>query len=152
MANITRAISTHSKLCRTAFPLRSKSAAVAGVIRRNETMKFKWRSLISLKAPVIIAFILLWNSGILLAMYLGGGGLRGGLTPIGMEVTGYVCLVACLFSLSVARSTTVQSLVIAPSRAANFNSKEFYFLALLSGFLAISRFTFPVAEIGANAL
>ncbi len=111
-------------------------------------MKFKWRSLISLKAPVIIAFILLWNSGILLAMYLGGGGL----TPIGMEVTGYVCLVACLFSLSVARSTTVQSLVIAPSRAANFNSKEFYFLALLSGFLAISRFTFPVAEIGANAL
>ncbi len=31
MANITKAISTHSKLCRTAFPLRSKSAAVAGV-------------------------------------------------------------------------------------------------------------------------
>ncbi len=35
LANITRAISTHSKLCRTAFPLHSKSAAVAGVMRQR---------------------------------------------------------------------------------------------------------------------
>ncbi len=33
--HLTSAISTHSKLCRTAFPLRSKSAAVAGVRQRS---------------------------------------------------------------------------------------------------------------------
>jgi len=115
-------------------------------------MKLNWRSLISLKVPVIVTFILLWNAGFLLAMYLGGGGLHGGLTPIGMKITGYVCLIACLFTLLVATIKPVQTLVVAPSRADNFSSKEFYFLAILSGVLAISRFIFPVAEISANAL
>lgn len=107
-------------------------------------MKLNWKSLISLKAPVIVAFVFLWNAGFLIAMYLGGGGLSGGLTPIGMEITGYVCLLACLFSLSVATIKRVQSALIAPSRADNFNAKEFYFIAFITGVLAISRFTFPV--------
>ena len=72
-------------------------------------MKIEWRSLASLKVSVIVAFVLIWNAGFLLAMYLGGGGLRGGLSPIGMKVTGVVCLAACLFSLSVAASKTVQA-------------------------------------------
>mgnify|MGYP003388897298 CR=1 FL=1 len=62
-------------------------------------MKLDWKSLISLKIPVLIGFVVLWSAGFLLAIYLGGGGLRGGLTPIGMKV---------------------------------------------------SRFTFPIAEVGAN--
>jgi len=115
-------------------------------------MKLNWKSLLSLKAPVIIAFVLLWNAGFFLAMYLGGGGLRGGLTPIGMEITGYICLVACLFSLSVATIRRVQSILIAPSRAENFNTKEFYFIAFITGVLAISRFAFLVAEVGDKAL
>ncbi len=36
--HVTKAISTHSKLCRTAFPLRSKSAAVAGVMYQVNIM------------------------------------------------------------------------------------------------------------------
>ena len=114
-------------------------------------MKLEWRSLVSLKAPVIVAFVLIWNAGFLLAMYLGGGGLKGGLSPIGMKVTGVDCLAACLFSLSVAASKPVQAALIAPSRAANFNSKEFYFLAFVSGALAVSRFAFPVIGGGGNA-
>ena len=114
-------------------------------------MKLEWRSFVSLKAPVIVAFVLIWNAGLLLAMHLGGGGLKGGLTPIGMKITGVVCLAACLFSLSVAASKSVQAALIAPSRAANFNSKEFYFLAFVLGALAASRFAFPVIEGGGNA-
>jgi len=113
-------------------------------------MKLEWRSLVSLKAPVIIAFVLIWNAGFSLAMHLGGGGLRGGLSPIGMKVTGFVCLAACLFSLSIAVSKPLQAALIAPSRAGNFNSKEFYFLAFVSGALAVSRFVFPVIGGGGN--
>ena len=114
-------------------------------------MKLEWRSLVSLKAPVIILFVVFWNAGFMLAMYLGGGGLLGGLTPIGMKVTGFVCLSACIFSLAVATIKPLQLALIAPSRAKCFNPKEFYFLAFVSGFFAISRLVFPVVEPGVNA-
>ena len=112
-------------------------------------MKLEWRSYISLKASVLIVFVALWNAGILYAMFLGGGGPRGGLTPVGMKVTGFVCVAASIFALSVAMSKSLQSSLVAPTREKNFNSREFYFLAFVTGVLAISRFVFPV---GANAL
>ena len=115
-------------------------------------MKLEWRSFISLKAPVLIAFVALWNAGILYAMFLGGGGPRGGLTPVGMKVTGFVCVAASIFALSVAMSKSVQASFIAPARAQNFHSREFYFLAFVTGVLAISRFVFPEFDAGANAL
>ena len=111
-------------------------------------MRLDWKSLLSLKTSVIIAFVVIWNAGFLLAMYLGGGGLNGALTDTGMRVSGYVCLAACLFSLSVALSKPLQSILIEPNRAENFNTKEFYFLAFISGALAISRFTFPAMPVG----
>jgi hypothetical protein len=114
-------------------------------------MKLEWRSLVSLKAPVIVAFVLIWNAGFLFAMHLGGGGLKGGLSPIGLKISGFVCFAACLFSLSVAASKPVQEVLIAPSRADNFNSKEFYFLAFVLGALAVSRFLFLAIEGGSNA-
>ncbi|BFM49019.1 hypothetical protein [Marinomonas sp. THO17] len=115
-------------------------------------MKLELRSLVSLKVSVIVAFVLIWNAGLLFAMYLGGGGLSGGLSPIGMKVTGAVCLAVCLFSLSVAALKPVQAALVAPSRAGNFNSKEFYFLAFVSGALAVSRFVFPAIGNGGNAI
>jgi hypothetical protein len=115
-------------------------------------MKLEWKSLVSLKTSVIVAFVLLWNAGFFMAMHLGGGGLRGGLTPIGMEITGYACLAVTVFGLSVATLKPVQLSLIEPSRSGNFNPKEFYFLAFVSGVLAISRFTFPVIEAGTSAL
>ncbi|MCV2403797.1 hypothetical protein OFY17_13065 [Marinomonas sp. C2222] len=114
-------------------------------------MKLEWRSLVSLKTPVIVAFVLMWNTGFLFAMHLGGGGLKGGLSPIGMKITGFVCLAACFFSISVAASKSVQEVLIAPSRADNFHSKEFYFLAFVSGALAVSRFVFLAIEDSSNA-
>jgi hypothetical protein len=106
-------------------------------------MKLDLRSLGSLKAPVIIAAIFIWNAGLLFAMHLSGGELTSKLSPTGMKLAGGVCLAACLFSLSIANSKLVQTALIAPSRANNFNSKEFYFVAFLSGVIAVSCFVSP---------
>ena len=116
-----------------------------------QSLQMNWRSFLSLKAYALVAFVVIWNLGFLYAMHLGGGGLAGGLTPIGMKVTGYVCLAACIFALSVAMSKSLQSVLVAPSRAHNFNPKEFYFMAFITGILAISRFLFPLSEVAANA-
>jgi len=85
-------------------------------------------------------------------MKLGGGGLTGALTSTGMKVTGLVCTAACLFALAVASSKSLQSLVVAPSRTSNFSPKEFYFLALITGVLAVTRFIFPLLMANQNAL
>lgn len=114
-------------------------------------MKLNWKSLISLKTTVIVTFILTWNAGFFLAMYLGGGGLGGGVTPIGMQITGYVCLAAFLFSISVAVLKPVQTALIEPTRAVDFSSREFYFFAFVTGVLAVSRF-FLIIDLGSNAL
>ena len=114
-------------------------------------MSLNWRSILSLKAWVLVTFLVLWNLGFFVSMQAGGGGLTGGLAPAGMKISGYVCLAACAFSLSVATSKSIQSFLIAPSRAANFSTREFYFIAFITGFLAISRFVFPALEVSANA-
>ena len=106
-------------------------------------MSMNWRSIVSLKVQVLIGFVLLWNLGLFYAASLGGGFPEGALTPAGMRATGYVCLLALSFCLAVARLKPIQSLVVAPSRANNFNSKEFYLMALTLGFLTLSRFLFP---------
>ncbi len=108
--------------------------------------KLNWRSFLSLKVPAIIAFVVLWNAGLLYAMYMGGGGFAGGLTPIGMKITGYVCAAASLFSFSIAAIKPFQNMLIAKTRVHNFSVKEFYFLAFVTGLLAVSRFVFPILE------
>ena len=102
-----------------------------------------WKPYVSLKTPVILAFVVLWNAGFLLAMHLGGGGVEGALSPVGTKVSGVVCLAAAIFGLTVARSESVQAVLIAPTRAKNFRSKEFYFLAIVAGFIGIGSFVFP---------
>ncbi len=106
--------------------------------------KLNWKSFLSLKVPVIVAFVVLWNAGFLYAMYMGGGGLAGGLTPIGMKITGYVCAAASLFSFSIAAIKPFRNMLLAKTRVHNFSVKEFYFLAFVAGLLAISRFVFPI--------
>jgi hypothetical protein len=85
-------------------------------------------------------------------MYLGGGGPIGALTPIGMKVTGIVCAAASAFCLVAAMSKGAQEILVAPSRAMNFSPKEFYFVALVAGLLAASRFFYPGLEVAPNAL
>ncbi len=105
-------------------------------------IKSNWNSFFSLKVPVIIAFRTIWNLGFLYAMYMGGGGFEGGLTPIGMKITGYTCAAASLFCFSVATIKPFQNLVVSKTRVHNFSVKEFFFLTFVSGFLAVSRFVF----------
>ena len=109
-------------------------------------MKLQWRSVTSLKASVLVTFVLLWNAGFLISIYIGGGSWSGGQTSLGMKISGLVCLAACLFTFAVARSKSVQEKLIAPSRSEYFNTREFYFLAVVSGVLAISRFILPAGQ------
>jgi hypothetical protein len=106
-------------------------------------MKLNWKSFFSLKIPVIISFVVIWNAGFIYAAQLGEGIFSGGFTPLGMKITGMVCVAASIFSFCVAFIKPFQSMVVAESRLQNFSVKEFYFLALIAGVLAISRFTFP---------
>ncbi|MEM8859445.1 MAG: hypothetical protein AAGD96_14045 [Chloroflexota bacterium] len=97
----------------------------------------RFKSLLSLKAYVIVAFIAFWNAGFLLGRYLGGGGIQASFEPVAMKTTGITCALAGLFFLSVAASTKVQSILVAPSRSNNFRSREFYILAFLTCGMAI---------------
>ena len=106
-------------------------------------MKLNWKSFLSLKIPVIITFVVIWNAGFIYAAQLGEGAFSGGFTPLGMKITGMVCVAASIFSFSVAFIKPFQNMVISEARIQNFSVKEFYFLALVAGVLAISRFTFP---------
>ena len=96
----------------------------------------EWRSLASLKASVIVTFIVLWNAGCLVGVYLndGFGQLTNRESAIAMAVT---CSAACVFALSVALSAAVQDALLAESRRHNFRRGDFLFVAFLTGMLAI---------------
>ena len=96
----------------------------------------EWRSLASLKASAIVAFIVLWNAGCLVGVHLNGGfgQLTNRASAIAMAVT---CAGACLFALAVALSTGVQDLLLAESRRHNFRRSDFLLVALIAGVLAI---------------
>jgi len=96
----------------------------------------EWRSLASLKASVIVTFIVLWNAGCLVGVHLNGGfgRLTNRASAIAIAVT---CAVACAFALAVALSTEVQDVLLADSRRHNFRQSDFLFVAFLSGMLAV---------------
>jgi len=96
----------------------------------------EWRSLASLKASVIVIFIVLWNVGCLIGVQLNGGfgQLTNRASAIAMAVT---CIAACAFALAVALSTEVQDVLLADSRRHNFRRSDFLFVAFLTGILAV---------------
>lgn len=102
----------------------------------------EWRSLASLKASVIVCFVVLWNAGCLISVYLnnGFGQLTNWESLIAMALT---CFAASAFALAVALSTGVQDVVLAESRRQNFRRSDFLFIGLVTGLLAM----FSVAEI-----
>lgn len=111
-------------------------------------MGLHWKSLLSLKTPVIVGFVAIWSAGFVFALQLGGGGLAGGLSPVGMRATGVLCALAFTFSVTVAAYRSVQAWVIEPARAADFSPKEFYCLALIAGVLAVLQFSVPIVWEG----
>ena len=103
-------------------------------------MNLDQKSILSLKYPVLIGFVVLWNLGFLVAYLLGRDEVEGVFSSISSTTIGIVCTIASLFCLSVARSKSIQSIVVSEKRAENFKPDEFYFVALISGVLGVSNF------------
>lgn len=102
------------------------------------------QSLASLKASAIVALIVLWNAGCLVGVYLNGG--FGQLTNRGSAFAmAGTCAAACAFALGVALSARLQDALLAESRRHNFRQSDFFFVALITGVLAV------FALIAANA-
>lgn len=102
-----------------------------------------------MKIPVIIAFILVWNIGCLVAIYLNGG--AGSLTdPMTELAMGIACLAASIFTAAVGSSEALQNRVIAPTRRHNYRSGVFLFVAFLCGALSVIALTFSAAGFASN--
>lgn len=106
-------------------------------------MKFRHKSILSLKASVLIAFVAIWNAGFLYALYVADWNPDNIFKKESMTIQGLTCLFACIFSLAVAMFKPLQDFVVADSRQSNFRVLEFYFFALITAVLAISRFVVP---------
>ena len=102
-----------------------------------------FKSFVSLKTGYLVGFILFWNAGFFLAMQMGGGGLEGGLSDVGMLITGVICFASSIFAFAVASLPQLQIKLIDPERKADFTKREFYILALILWLIGITRFTFP---------
>ena len=93
----------------------------------------------SLQQSVLIGFVVFWNVGFLIALYLGGGGIQGMFSPLSIKVQGIVCVIASLFCLSIAVLKPVQKLVVLEDKIESFTPVGFYFVAFITAMLAISR-------------
>lgn len=100
----------------------------------------RFKSVLSLKAYILIFFAIAWNAGFLTGRYLGGGGVKGSFEPIALETHGVVGGAACLFFLCAANPRIAQKYFIAPSRSQNYRPREFYLLAFVTGGLTVSYF------------
>lgn len=95
----------------------------------------EWRSLVSLKASAIVAFVVLWNAGCLVGIHLSGGFGR----PINREAAiamAVTCAAASVFALAIALSVGLQSMLIAKSRRHDFRRIDFLIVAFIAGLLA----------------
>ncbi len=98
----------------------------------------------SLRLDVMIAFILLWNTGFLVAIYAGGGQLDALLSSSGQMLAGFTCFAAAVFALAIAGLDPVRKRLVAPARAHDFTPEEFYFIAFVTAGLGASLvFTSP---------
>jgi len=98
-----------------------------------------WKSFLSLKPYVIVTFLVVWNGAFLLSIENGrmlDGVLQ--LAPGSNPIIGWTSVGATVFAFVVASSPAAQSVLVSPSRADAFSSKEFYLasviLAIFSGF------------------
>lgn len=94
--------------------------------------RIQLKSLLSLKISVIISFVVFWNAGFLLGRYLGGGDIQASFEPIAMKTAGITSIFVGLFSLLIAASKKMQSILVSPARSDSFRSREFYILAFIT--------------------
>lgn len=97
----------------------------------------------SIKLPIILAWFLLWNAGVLFSVHL-----NGGFGPIENEQAAWVlcgsCIAHCVFAMAIASSETIQRLVVAESRRESFLPDPFAHLAGLFGVLGFGGLLFEV--------
>jgi len=108
----------------------------------------EWKAYLSLKWQVILIFVVLWNTGFLLAMYSPANGIELFFRNESKPVLCTTLIAASIFSFSVAILEPVQRAFVATSRAHNFRTKEFYFLGLLALVMSVAFFftNFSVAS------
>ncbi len=104
--------------------------------------QMNWRSFLSLKAYVLVIFVVLWNLGLLYDFIIEGRSIIADKSSTGLKISGFTCLAACVFAIAVAKSKNIQDILVAPKRNHNFNVKEFYFMAFIMGSFAISMLVF----------
>ena len=95
----------------------------------------EWRSILSLKASVIVGFVLTWNLGFSVAIYVNGGMTR--MSFPAAWIIGATCFIASGFFAAIAMSGRFREFVLAPTRQHNFRRGDFVFLAFLVGTLGV---------------
>jgi polyferredoxin len=97
----------------------------------------QWKSYLSLKTPVLIAFLMIWNLGILIGMYDFKSELNSVINTGSAVVISATCLCASFFGFSVAISEKLRNKLIEPKRAHNYSRKHFYLLGFVALVLAV---------------
>ena len=104
-------------------------------------LRLEWRSYFSLKAWVLVTFVVVWNGGFLVAILTSGGTLEAVTISPGRWIVNGVLLLACAFGLVVATNTKLQDALVAPTRRHNFRVNEFYFLSFVTFMLVVIDLT-----------
>ncbi len=102
----------------------------------------KYKGLLALKIHVMIAVIVIWNIGFIAAMQIDPIPGDRTMPKEGVAIISATCLLAALFTLAIAVSKEVQSVVLAPKRMHMFSSRPYYFISFVTGALALSFYTF----------
>lgn len=111
-------------------------------INRHLSPVEQWRSYLSLKTPVLITFLIIWNLGILIAIFGFSSGFNTPISSNGGIVISITCLLACFFGFSVAISSKIRGKLIEPKRAHYYEGKYFYLLGFIALILAVCTFLF----------
>ncbi len=103
----------------------------------------QWRSYLSLKTSVLVAFLIIWNLGFVVAMYGFGDGFGAPITPNAGIVISVICICACIFGLIVSFSEKFRNNLLEPKRAHDYRVKDFYLLSFITFVLAVGMLLFP---------
>ena len=109
----------------------------------NSKIFDQWRSYLSLKTSVLLAFFIIWNLGFVIAMYGFGNGFGAPITPQAGIVISLICMCTGIFSMVVVASSNVRQQLIEPKRALDYRAKDFYLLSFVNIILSLTMFFLP---------
>ncbi len=95
------------------------------------------KSYLSLRTRYLIAWLLLWNVGLIWAPSLDREPTTGNFSLFGFGIIFVILSATTVASFRVATDRELQGLVVAPERATNFKSGSFVFAGFITSVLAI---------------